>query len=116
MEISVHVDIRNIQIGTGTSGGSDDADFIADVTFRYKGVEQFKFEKIFFDNSVYQTAEKTEYSVLMFYDENTRLQQDYDEILMTSDAASIGDTEDFDFKLPEHDGSVGISFTRREPI
>ena len=116
MEISVHVDIRNIQIGTGTSGGSDDADFIADVTFSYKGIEQFKFDHIFFDNSIFTSEAKTEYSVLMFLDETTRLQDHYDDILMTSDITYVNDVFDFIMKLPDNDGAVGISFTRREPI
>lgn len=115
-KINVKVRINNIQIGEGGTTATDDTDFNADVSFIYDGEELYKFENIFFDNSVYKTAGKTEFSVLMFFDENSKKQGVYDEILMTSDITYAGDQFDFDFTLPSNDSSVGMSFTRRESL
>ena len=74
-------------------------------------------KNIYFDNSVYKSPDKTEFSVLMFYDEITKFQQnDYDGILLTSNKTQEGDVFDFEMQIPESDSSVGISFTRREPV
>ena len=108
--------IHDISIGNGSTSASDDTDFNATVTFTYKDQSKYEFRNIFFDNSVHNSSEKTEFSVLMFYDEMTKLQVAYNEILMTSDVTNKGDVYDFEMKIPENDTSVGISFTRREPI
>lgn len=119
IKIDVHIAVKDVSvgIGNGTVSSEDDADFNFDVSFIYEGETLYTFKNIYFDNSVYTTQDGTEFSVLMFYDEITKFQQnDYDSILMTSNQTQKGDVFDFEMQIPESDNSVGISFTRREPV
>ena len=119
IKITVHIVAKGVSvgIGNGIASSEDDADFNFDVSFIYGSETLYTFKNIYFDNSVYKSPDKTEFSVLMFYDEITKFQQnDYDGILLTSNKTQEGDVFDFEMQIPESDSSVGISFTRREPV
>ena len=110
--VKVKVTYNAIEVGDHSgSQDTDDCDFNANVEFYQGSKLLYRFERIKFHNS---KSTETEFSILMFKDESTRMQENHDGVLFTSDETNVGDVDLFTFTIPSDDTIVGISFTRRE--